>query len=783
MAWAGAAQASLWIRSRMTVMFGRDLRLAGHIRLLAGPAYYQLLKAEPILKRSIPVLIILFIAYVAIVRAAGLFDEYQIRHTFARDETGLIAATVSAALARPENPIVAVGPATALRTAVAEAAPQSADPERRIVLLADAAGRVLASVPRAARFEGRSLIDIFGAAQPLTTFGTRAGVMELKLATGETAFAAVAHLDPKLGSVAVIETFEAVFADWRASLGSNVVMFTCMALILLVLTYAYFAQIERAAATDGLHRDTTARAETAFRRGRCGLWDWDLSQDRIFWASSMFEMLDWRSETGIIGFADMARLLHPDDIDIVALARRLRSGETDTVDTVVRMRRSDGQWLWFRIRAEVVERPETGARHLIGIATDVTEQRQIAERSATADLRLRDAIETISEAFVLWDADNRLVMCNSKYQQLHNLADAAVQPGTPYSDVMLSARQPVVHTPIPADGPPEDGSRTYEAQIEDGRWLQINERRTKDGGFVSVGTDITQLKRHEERLTDSERRLMGTVSDLRQSRQALERQAQELVEMAEKYAGEKARAEEANKIKSDFLANMSHELRTPLNAIIGFSDIMTQGVNGAFGPNKFVEYSRDIHESGTFLLRVINDILDMSRIEAGALALEPQEIRLDEIVEDSTRVLLPLAEDKRIAVETEIEPGITFTADHRAIKQILMNLLSNAVKFTPAGGRVAIKVRAVSGAITMSIQDTGIGIPRDEVRKLGRPFVQVANQFTKTHKGSGLGLAIARSLVELHGGAMKISSTVGVGTIVSLRLPKAPAVRRDRRAA
>ena len=313
------------------------------------------------------------------------------------------------------------------------------------------------------------------------------------------------------------------------------------------------------------------------------------------------------------------------------------SGET-TFDRTFRVRHADGRWVWLRVRAELVDR-DTREPHLIGIAVDVTEEMQLVERSRTADIRLRDAIETISEAFVLWDADNRLVMCNSKYQQLHGLPEPAIQPGTPYADVIAAGRKPLVRSRVVTDGRPEDGARSFELQLEDGRWLQINERRTKDGGFVSVGTDITQLKRHEGRLIDGERRLMATIADLRASRQKLEQQAQQMVELAEKYAEEKHRAEDANRTKSEFLANISHELRTPLNAVIGFSEIMQSGMFGALGSAKYEEYCRDIHHSGTYLLGVINDILDMSRIEAGRMSLDFEDLLLDDLVDESIRIV------------------------------------------------------------------------------------------------------------------------------------------------
>ena len=338
-------------------------------------------------------------------------------------------------------------------------------------------------------------------------------------------------------------------------------------------------------------------------------------------------------------------------------------------------------------------------------------------------------------------------------------------------ELVAAGRKPVVHTTGNHDAEPSPGARTFEAQLEDGRWLHISERRTKDGGYVSVGTDITNIKLHEEKLIHSERRLMATVADLRASQQALETQAQQLSELAEKYAEEKTRAEEANQAKSKFLANMSHELRTPLNAIIGFSEIMESGMFGPLGTDKYREYCSDIHQSGQYLLDVINDILDMSKIEAGRIRLDPEEFELEPFLNDATRVVSGRADDKRLTLTARIARGIRLTADHRLLKQIMLNLLSNAVKFTPEGGRITIRARAVGGWLSLSIADTGIGIPEDALARLGCPFEQVESQLTKSHQGSGLGLAIAKSLIELHQGSMRIRSTLGYGTMVMLRLP------------
>jgi two-component system cell cycle sensor histidine kinase PleC len=301
--------------------------------------------------------------------------------------------------------------------------------------------------------------------------------------------------------------------------------------------------------------------------------------------------------------------------------------------------------------------------------------------------------------------------------------------------------------------------------------MHISERRTKDGGYVSVGTDITKIKLHEQKLIDGEKRQKATIADLRNSEEALKLHTEQLADLAEKYAEEKTRAEDANAAKSKFLANMSHELRTPLNAIIGFSEIMEAAMFGPLGAEKYNEYSRDIRESGQYLLEVINDILDMSKIEAGGIRLAPEEIALDPVLADSLRVVSQRASEKQLHLTSHIDAAIHLRADRRALKQIALNLLSNAVKFTPDGGAVTVRGRERGGMVTIAIEDNGIGIPKAALHKLGRPFEQVESQLTKRHQGSGLGLAIAKSLAEMHGGAMHIRSTLGKGTMVVVRLP------------
>ena len=358
------------------------------------------------------------------------------------------------------------------------------------------------------------------------------------------------------------------------------------------------------------------------------------------------------------------------------------------------MRAADGRWVWLRKRADIIEDEETGAASLIGIAFDVTERKREAEQSATADQRLREAIEAISEAFVLWDSSNRLVLCNSKYQSLRDQArrGGTVRPRaaqrTPRREKqhVIARRRPGRRWRrriLPA------ASRTYEARLADGRWLQVNERRTRDGGYVSVGADITALKEHEQQLVNSERLLLATVAQLKQSRRSLEEQAQQLADLAERYHEQKSRAEAANRAKAEFLANMSHELRTPLNAIIGFSQLMGSQTFGPLGSQKYRDYCAHILAGGEYLLNVVSDVLDMARLEAGRERLSYARFRAEQAVSRAVLDIAPTAREKRIAVRVEVGPDVTFEADPLAVERILTTLMRNAVKFAPEGGEIS----------------------------------------------------------------------------------------------
>jgi two-component system cell cycle sensor histidine kinase PleC len=662
---------------------------------------------------------------------------------------------------------------TPVQDDIEAAVPEARRPEGRTFALTDAGGTIRAILPADSSLLGKELFELLPVQQFIFGAAEENGEMQLtRLSDGTDAYVTVKPLDPYPGSLAVIEMRSDLLQAWRTDVTHISALFTVTLAVLVLLGGAFHWQAARAAEADKTLAVATERLDKALDRGRCGLWDWDIARGRIFWSRSMFDMLGLKPSGDYLSYGEVAERLHPDDEPIEHFAEAMLKGERASFDQEFRMRHSDGHWMWLRARAELAPAPGEQAPHLVGIVIDITQQKLADRLNQEAELRLKDAIENISEAFVLWNSDNQLVMCNSKYQQFHSLPLGVCVPGTPYEEVTRSAKEPVVRQRVPlAHGEVQEGN-TFEVQLGDGRWLQINERRTKDGGFVSVGTDITALKLHEERLLDSERELLNTVRDLQKSRMTLEQQSQRLADLAEKYSREKTRAEEANRSKSEFLANMSHELRTPLNAIIGFSEVMVQQFFGAMGSDKYVDYARDIHKSGQYLLDVISDILDMSKIEAGRLQLEIKPSSIPAIIEESLRIVVPRAQEGKVDILLKVPKLLDLEADKRALKQVFINLLANAVKFTPEGGRVSLTAKRKDQMIVVVIADSGIGIPASDLEKLGRPFEQVENQFTKTKSGSGLGLAISKSLVELHGGSLTVDSEERKGTTVTVLLPR-----------
>jgi two-component system cell cycle sensor histidine kinase PleC len=746
--------------------------IKGLAQSIAKPAYHRLLLAEPALRRAVPTLIIAFLITICLGAFVQVIDQTRQKRASTKRDLTAIADLLAERLDRIAS--VRQDRTTSferLQLLLPGLIPSWANAAGRHVIVTGADQRILARVPiESAIGDSNSVLEIVSAVVPPPASGQPASVTDVTLPNGDSALAVRQAIRSLPGQVIVIQ--EKVDSIWRSDAALSVTLSATTGFVVLILGFAFHWQSTRAREGDLINDAVRGRIDTALNRGRCGLWDWDLSRGRIFWSQSMFTMLGLETRSDLLTFGDVNALVKSDDIDLFEIADQLISSKINYIDHTFRMQHTDGHWIWLRVRCELSQAAADAGLHLIGIAVDITEQKSLAEKTVEADLRLRDAIETIPEAFVLWDAGDRLVLCNSHFQRLHKLPDSAVIPGTSYETVIEVGRMPEVRTRLHEVANQAPGARTFEAQLDDGSWLHISERRTKDGGYVSVGTDITRIKEHEQKLVDNDLRLRATVIDLKRSQSELERQAIELADLAEKYSREKTRAEEANQTKSKFLANMSHELRTPLNAIIGFSEIMESGMFGTLGSEKYQEYCHDILTSGHYLLEVINDILDMSKIEAGRMKLDMEELDLSKTLAESLRVVSGRAEDKNLDLDAEIEGPISIVADRRATKQIIVNLLSNAVKFTPDGGKVIVRSRMVEDSIVLLIADTGIGIAPQSLRRLGRPFEQVESQLTKTYHGSGLGLAIARSLANLHGGSMRLRSKLGSGTVVRVSLPR-----------
>ncbi len=722
---------------------------------------------ERALRRIIPYLLILFFVILLAGTTGHFIYGKRTAIDNARNKISLIADTIAANF-HSQN----ASNKSDWQNRLARSLPAGATLDGRRVLLTDGSGAVQATAPITARRDDKALLQILGKDQPVTTFGAQAGVLQLQLTDGRDALVTVRHIPNSQAQITLIQPTGKALAKWRRDAAVDTTLSMTTGILLLLIGASFRWLSDRATRAEDALSARQRDLDITFDKSGLGLWDWNIARGHVRVSRAMCALVGW-DQAHEMPYKNIAAAIHPDDNLYDTVEAAVRQGK-ENFDQTFRLRHQDGHWLNLRFKGAFSREGQGGETHLIGVVSPGNDVQSMAHPAPTSDIRLHDAIEAISEAFVLWDTDNRLVMCNSKYKQFYNLSDEAVVPGTAYERIIAEATAPIVHTHNTVSDDKSSGAHTYEAQLEDGNWLHIDERRTNDGGFVSVGTDITSLKQSQQRHAKSEEELKATIHDLRHSRRELEQQKQQLVDLMEKYALEKNRAEAANRTKSEFLANISHELRTPLNAVIGFSEVMENGMFGPVGNQKYVEYARDIHESGKYLLEVINDILDMSKIEAGRINLNIKSLDAGEIAEDSIKVVAQSAGERSIEVKRAGLKELKMRADKRAVKQILLNLLSNAVKFTPDAGKVTVRLSKAKGYAKITIADTGIGIPENEIGKLGRPFEQVENQLTKSRAGSGLGLAISRSLVEMHGGKFEIMSAESKGTTVICHLPLKP---------
>lgn len=621
---------------------------------------------------------------------------------------------------------------------------------------------------------GQHVASLFERDAPLLGVGTDGFIHRATLTGGRDASVILRQPPNYEGRVIAIQNLEDMLLPWRHHVSRVGALIACFGAVTFAFTLVFLDQRRRTCHVDAAatHLDTVA--DLAMRNGRCGLWDWKFKHGHMFWSDSMHELVGSAPETNKC-CGRIENRLHPDDRGLLGeLREALGAGQTE-VSRLFRMRHDNGNYRWLRLKAVAAGASRTNPARMIGIVMDVTEERVAEVESRRADARLREGIDSLSEAFVLWDENNCLVMCNSRYQAFHDLPEALVERGVPYATLMASARQPKVLIEIDR-GSLRHGERSYEAQFEDGRWLLISERRTDDGGFASVGTDITARKQQEERLLDNERQLRMTITDLAASREAFRLQHAQMAELADRYLEQKAEAISANRAKAEFLANMHHEIRTPLNHIIGFAEMIAAEVFGPAGSDKYVDYARDIRSSGTNLMDMLTEILDMAQIEAGRVALQRADVPLGALLEQAAQAVRPDAGAKGITIE--IDPTSAEAAGQRkihvdanAISQALAYLLRNSVRLSEINGEISVRARLTSDYVNIFVADGTARLSARDLGAMDKPFGHIDRMLEDGCKGAGLGVSIARALVELHGGTLKMRATPGHGTLVMIHLP------------
>jgi signal transduction histidine kinase/DNA-binding response OmpR family regulator/uncharacterized membrane protein affecting hemolysin expression len=381
------------------------------------------------------------------------------------------------------------------------------------------------------------------------------------------------------------------------------------------------------------------------------------------------------------------------------------------------------------------------------VAERTSELAEATVAAKRAQLQLSHAIESISEGFSLYGPDDRLIVCNRQYRELlYHGVEEVIVAGASFEEIISNAAEKgLIKDALEA---PEDWIRERieqhrnpgDAHLQeraDGRWIRVSERKTDDDSIVAVYTDITELKEREQE------------------------------------------ADEANRAKSQFLANMSHELRTPLNAVIGITEMLMEDAE-EFGQDDFIEPLERISRAGKHLLNLINEILDLSKIEAGKFEMHIESFDLPGLIDEATTTVSPLAEKNgnELTVDCPDDLGVV-SADQTRMRQIILNLLSNACKFTE-NGRVSLVARAEpddqNPFVSIAVTDTGIGLSPEQIDRLFEEFSQADSSTTRRFGGTGLGLAISRHLARMMGGDIAVESALGEGATFTLRLPRVAAV-------
>ena len=543
-------------------------------------------------------------------------------------------------------------------------------------------------------------------------------------------------------------------------------IYLAVAAVVVALLTAFLRQSRSLLASKRALGDIYADADV-LHASKVGAWTFDRKRQILRLSAAASEAAGLGPRARVLALREATGLLEPSDL---RRALSVFEGDaTDARDAAVRLRQRDGDWAQVLLRATPTGAGDVTSGVLLaapeGVLAGVTPR-----RTDKTVLRLRAALETVPDAVAVWNGNGQLALSNQRLAEALGLDEGETLAAGTHADHVRG--RIAAKDAFDAYFAPEVPRRfkTAEAELPGGRWMRVQRRRTADGGVICVGADVTEHRLRARAQKKKELELQRIVSDLEGSRR-------ELSETMRKYEFEKLRAEEANRSKSEFLANMSHELRTPLNAVIGFSEIMQSELYGSLGDERYKDYVNDILVSGRHLLELIDDILDMSKIEAGRLTVIADKVDLERTLSEGVRLIEGRAAEAGVILAADIESAPPVFADSRAVKQVFVNLLSNAVKFTPERGRVTVSYHADLDSVAIRVTDTGVGIAPEQLSRLGAPFELADDHFSKRYRGSGLGLALSKSLMEMQGGLLAIASAPGEGSTAIAVFPRRAGAR------
>ncbi len=494
----------------------------------------------------------------------------------------------------------------------------------------------------------------------------------------------------------------------------------------------------------------------AQRISHVGSWRYVLETGDVVWSDEVYRICGLQDDRRVERLDDFLTVFHSEDRDTARAAVVTAVEEGRGFSFKLRVVRPSGEsrQVWVEGLAESADDGRVVA--LFGVLRDITESVEAARLLTESHARMATVLDTIVDGIIVINSKGLVLLANRAAHQMFGyssetgeligknvnilMTDADHRHHNQHlNSYMRTGRRKIIGISRDVVGRRRDGT-TFPLEIAIGEIFDevMTGDRTDRRAFIGTLRDISRRKLYEEALLTAKRT-----------------------------------AEAASQAKSTFLAQVSHELRTPLNAIIGFSEIIKEGILGPVKPPKYEQYAGDIFSSGHHLLRIINDLLDLSRIEAGKVSIASDVVDLVEVVTTTVKLLEVTIEEKSLRLELHMPSDLPkLKADDRAIRQMLINVLSNAVKFTSLAGAIVLTARVEpDGGMTVSVSDSGIGMTAEEITWALEPFGRANSDRARKHEGTGLGLVITKSLVELHGGTLGIQSTPGKGTVVTIHLP------------